>query len=333
MFKTLERNYRARRTLLPKLLDDMRYFGFTSPRLDIRYRNISPNRFVARVAKTGPETFELTINWCHTAEISPFMIHRLVPTFKMLARHSTTIPEFTLDVSDGNRVSDSVFGWSSNKPEVTLITDPLFLIHRAFETEAAIANKAPEWPNRSQAIRWRGGPNGTGLIQTDMASMFNTAVKQRIRLVLAAKTIPHADVRLISYPYDPVRKQDPLAALIGDAVEETSWANDRYAIDIDGWTNTWTNLLIRLHFGCCVLKVDSQFGYRQWYYDRIRPWEHFVPVRADMADLAEKVAWVRSHDREAQDIAKRGQAFARSMTFDGESDLAFETIRQRLSLA
>ena len=120
--------------------------------------------------------------------------------------------------------------------------------------------------------------------------------------------------------------------MTGAPIAEMNWIGDKYAIDVDGHSNTWSNFLIRLHFGCCVLKVDSQFGYRQWYYDRIGPWEHFVPVRADMADLAEKVAWVRSHDREARDIAMRGQAFARSMTFDGESELAIETIRQRLSL-
>ncbi len=75
-----------------------------------------------------------------------------------------------------------------------------------------------------------------------------------------------------------------------------------------------------------MLKVASQHGYRQWYYDRIKPWEHFVPVQADMTDLAEKVDWVRSHDREAEEIARRGQSLARSMTLEGETAEAVRII-------
>ena len=85
-------------------------------------------------------------------------------------------------------------------------------------------------------------------------------------------------------------------------------------------------MLVRMHLGCCVIKVDSQEGYRQWYYDRIRPWEHFVPVKSDMSDLIEKIEWARSHDAEAQAIAANGRAFARSMTFESETDHAIAAI-------
>lgn len=325
-------NMRARRTLVPKLRHDMRFFGLADPRLDIRFHNSNSNRFTVGVEKTGPQSFRLDLvkrKFTHTA---PFVIHRLAPTLKMLARHEGPLPRFTLDVSDGNRVSDAAFGWSSANPRTTLITDPIFLIYNGFSAEQMQAQSAPRWRERNAILRWRGGPNGWGEMRSDTAAATDPAVVQRIRLVLAGRTIPDTDIRLISYPHAPIEPGAPAFELVGSNLEETSWCNDRYAIDIDGWTNTWTNFLVRLHYGCCVLKVTSQFGYRQWYYDRIRAWEHFVPVRADLADLAEKVDWVRSHDREAQDIAMRGQAFARSMTIDGESERAVETIRQRLSL-
>ena len=38
----------------------------------------------------------------------------------------------------------------------------------------------------------------------------------------------------------------------------------------------------RLLMGCCVIKVASPFGYRQWYYGDLVPWRHYVPVAADM---------------------------------------------------
>lgn len=62
----------------------------------------------------------------------------------------------------------------------------------------------------------------------------------------------------------------------------------RFALDVDGNTNAWANLFQRLLLGCCVIKVASPFGYRQWYYDDLVPWVHYVPVRADMADLVDR---------------------------------------------
>jgi hypothetical protein len=105
-----------------------------------------------------------------------------------------------------------------------------------------------------------------------------------------------------------------------------AWIRDKFAIDIDGQTNTWANLLVRLHQGCCVLKVESQFGYRQWYYHRLRPWEHFVPVSADLSDLADRVDWVRTHDAAAAEIARNGRNLARSMTFGSVTVEAAEII-------
>ena len=75
---------------------------------------------------------------------------------------------------------------------------------------------------------------------------------------------------------------------------------------------------MRLLLGCCVLKIQSEHGFRQWYYERLTPWQHYVPVRADMSDLIEKIGWCRSHDGECAEIAGAGQAFAHAMTVEGE---------------
>jgi Glycosyl transferase family 90 len=151
-----------------------------------------------------------------------------------------------------------------------------------------------------------------------------------VRLVLISNAIAGTDIKLVAHTSK--RTRDVIASnCLGLPISETSWLADKYAIDIDGWTNTWSNFLIRLHFGCCVLKIESPTAHRQWYYDRIRPWEHFVPVKADMSDLAEKIDWVRSNDREAEEVAQRGQAFAPSMTFESETDWAIDAIRKRIA--
>ena len=43
------------------------------------------------------------------------------------------------------------------------------------------------------------------------------------------------------------------------------------------------------------------------------PWEHYVPIKADLSDLREKFEWAESHPIEARQIAENGTRFARWM--------------------
>ena len=70
--------------------------------------------------------------------------------------------------------------------------------------------------------------------------------------------------------------------------------------------------------GCCVLKVASPRNYRQWYYDDLKPWTHFVPVKADLSDLAAQIAWCRANLDACERIAADGQAFAMALRYEKE---------------
>lgn len=45
-----------------------------------------------------------------------------------------------------------------------------------------------------------------------------------------------------------------------------------------------------------VLKQDS--AYYEHFYNELQAWEHYIPIRADLGDLLEKVQWARDHDEE-----------------------------------
>jgi Glycosyl transferase family 90 len=100
------------------------------------------------------------------------------------------------------------------------------------------------------------------------------------------------------------------------------------SIDIDGNSNAWSNFFTRLVMGCCVLKVASAAGFRQWYYGDIEPWTHYVPVKADLSDLHDIVDWCRANPTECRRIAARGQAFAMARDFDTEVVSARERVDQ-----
>lgn len=45
-----------------------------------------------------------------------------------------------------------------------------------------------------------------------------------------------------------------------------------------------------------MLKHDSI--YYEHFYKQLQPWVHYIPFKADLSDLLEKIQWARDHDEE-----------------------------------
>jgi len=99
-----------------------------------------------------------------------------------------------------------------------------------------------------------------------------------------------------------------------------TFQDHKFLIDIDGFSNAW-GLLNKLMTGSTILKVASPHGFRQWYYDQLKPFEHFVPVAADLSDLIEKAEWVFTNDEDARAIGERGRELALSLTYETQAPL------------
>lgn len=56
-----------------------------------------------------------------------------------------------------------------------------------------------------------------------------------------------------------------------------------------------------------VLNVESDMV--EFFYHALRPWVHYVPIRPDLGDLLDKVAFLRQNDHIAKQIANRGFNF------------------------
>ncbi|MEL7090220.1 MAG: glycosyl transferase family 90 [Pseudomonadota bacterium] len=228
------------------------------------------------------------------------------------------------DLSDGERAGRARFAYSSNRDAVIALPDAYFFRDRGFADADRLGQQAPAWQDRSEEILGRGSANGIGLFTCDPANARTPGVMQRMRLAMLSRDIDGVDVRFAPGSRDYVDAELDAAGLIGPKVPQDSWAGRKFAIDIDGVTNTWDNFLRRLKMGCCVLKVASPFGFAQWYYPLLRPFEHYVPIRADLSDLAEQIDWVRAHPAKAAQIAEAGQAAARALTFETETARAVE---------
>lgn len=233
----------------------------------------------------------------------------------------------TLNLSDGEVPSVARFAPSVFSEMTVPLPDEYFFSTRGFKQARLdyLLNPIP-WADRSDDIVWRGGAVGTGVCNPDPALADHPGTVQRIRLAHMTKGTD-IDVRFVPVSaavsiWEPLLRAD----LTGERIPEESWLGRKYAIDVDGFTNTWSNFIIRMRYGCCVLKVASQYGYRQWYYDKLVPYEHFVPVKADLSDFFDQIEWVRSNPQKAEEIGKAGQEFAANMSFESEAEHAAKAI-------
>ena len=194
---------------------------------------------------------------------------------------------------------------------VGLIPDPYYIETQGYADLHLYSLWAPGWAVRSPDVVWRGSVTGRGVYAEPLEI-------PRVKLALACRDAPGCNVGLLgvhetmTFPREPLETFLRRERLLADRWPVTDFAYHRFAIDIDGHANAW-GLLEKLILGCCVLKVASP--YEQWFYPRLHAWEHYVPVSADLSDLADAIEWCRAHDARCQWIAATGQRLARSLHF------------------
>ena len=312
-----------------RLQRDMQWLGIQLSRPEIRFGGSSNYLFDCEISRRGSR-YALDFAGDSTTLHLRRVASERASTFAYWLWHCPReVDSMTVNMSDGEQPSGARFAASVREPHFTPLPDAFFFEHRGYRHHRKQAEENPvPWQDRSGTLRWRGTTSGRGAVDDfSPEAMWDPNVLARMRMALILRQQSGCDVAFSSSGWG-VEHAESLRdhGLLGDPIPESNWIGDKFALDIDGLTNTWSNFLVRLHLGCCILKIDSQDGYRQWYYDRIRPWEHFVPVKADMSDLIEKIDWARTNDARACAIAANGQAFARTMTFESETAWAAAAI-------
>jgi hypothetical protein len=245
---------------------------------------------------------------------------RRLGAFVNLLSHPDVVDgEWRADLGDCVHEPGNVLGFCSNLPDSLLVPDRGFHASGGYARQRRQAAAAPAFADRDDAIVWRGSPTGFGLLANATMQPDDADLRQRVRMCLLLAQADgrlRVDARIVAgrgVPAD-VAAAYRRAGIAGDPIPERSWTARQFAIDVDGNANAFTNLFIRLLYGCCVIKVASPLGFRQWYYDRLEPWRHYVPVAVDLSDLVERIEWCRGHPDECRAIASAGRALALAMT-------------------
>jgi len=244
--------------------------------------------------------------------------------------------EWVADLGDWVHAEGPLLGFCTNFRQTLLVPDRGFLLSGGYATQRCQALAAPVFEDRQDIIYWRGSPTGSGKLFTLGMDPRDPLLRQRIRMCLLLRDIaaggcPEVDVRLAAGSHLPIiaTAHYESAGIIGPTIAQSVWCQCKFAIDIDGHANAFSNLFVRLLFGCCVIKIASPLGFRQWYYDFLQPWQHYIPVAADLSDLVDKLEWCQRHSADCRTVAAQGQALAFSLTIDSEFRRALQTIRSR----
>lgn len=210
-----------------------------------------------------------------------------------------------------------------------LIPDPYCLMTGGYQNlrERMQRDPLPPWHERLPLAFWRGSTTGSKNIDLEKLEL-----NRRYRLARLSRAWPDrldARINRVVQCFDlGARKQVEhrlqQEGLLSATVSPWHAALHAWQIDIDGNVNSW-GLLWKLLSGSCVLRVQS--SRRQWYHKRLKPWQHLVPVRADLSDLGEQLEWCSNHRQECAEIAAAGQALAEQVVNEIEGDLLDAGVR------
>jgi len=282
---------------------------------------------------------------CWTLSVASYSVSnaRTIPTIKMI-REMLKMPELGGDQLPNdvgrtiafvqyddfahNDIKSVAFGTKKGHSHlVSLIPDTYFYESKGYEATRNLvsAKKLPAWRDREARVFWRGSPT-TNWKRDDGSEI--TEVHQILRVQLCdllrfdgrtdvgvTGAWGGRDLNMLEY----FREHD----ILRQRVSMEFHAQHRYLVDIDGVANAW-GFFDKLLMGSCVLKVES--SYRQWFYEDIRPWEHYVPVKSDLSDLAEKIDWCFNEETKAMEIARAGQEYALGLTFEAAVNRALQAL-------
>ncbi|TSQ01559.1 KDEL motif-containing protein 1 [Bagarius yarrelli] len=192
-----------------------------------------------------------------------------------------------------------IFSWCGSDDTRDIVMPTYDLTESILETMGRVsldmmsvqANTGPAWSEKNSTAFWRG----------------RDSRRERLELVKLARANPTLiDAAFTNFFFF---KHDE--SLYGPIVKHVSFFDFfkyKYQINVDGTVAAY-RLPYLLAGGSVVLKQDSI--YYEHFYSQLQPWVHYIPLKADLSDLLEKIQWAKDHDEETRKIAQAGQQFAR----------------------
>lgn len=287
----------------------------------IRVKDTLPNKAMAKLIRKRKNFYEVELDRFQVSYVWKGNTYSALNcVFHYLKTKKINSKVIFADLSDGGNdmplsSREINLSFSSNNKKAVLIPDHNFTSTKGYaELRNLISKTVSPWNKRKNRVTWRGSVTGNGLTYSTPFEFDNLELLPRVRMCLKLLNHPHTDVAIVINKWieqDAFAYQKLVEAGIAKpTIQQEEWLGFKFAIDIDGNTNAWQNFFSRMLMGCCVIKIDSFQNYQQWYYHQLEPWKHYVPAKADLSDLKEKIEWCQANLDECEQIATNAQKIA-----------------------
>lgn len=95
---------------------------------------------------------------------------------------------------------------------------------------------------------------------------------------------------------------------IVDTLSKREQDKFKYAIVPDGNSAPSSRMKSHIESSSLIMKQNSIF--KEFFYDSLQPFVHYLPLRSDFQDLAEKIEWAKNNDVLAHSMMLRARNFA-----------------------
>lgn len=209
------------------------------------------------------------------------------------------------------------FGRTRPDSATLLVPDPAYMHSFAYKTEReeiAEFEKNYPWEEKHPVAFWRGA-------NSDLyAGREGWENGKRIELCRMSAELNRKDLldaaisKVVSFDNPEYEAKVRALGIVKDFIPMVEFFRYRYQIDIDGMHCAWISCFNKLSSQSCLLKVESEN--EQWYYHRLIPWKHYIPIAADLSNLQERIEWCQQNDDACREIAENGREVAESISYE-----------------
>lgn len=169
------------------------------------------------------------------------------------------------------------------------------------------------WEKKQAKIFWRGTANGYDDLNVNI---YQHPRLKFMKFISDNKHLDFVDAGFTSYakwfshhqPYSTqiieVKEKFPLQPI----VPMKSSLKNKYLLDVDGNSCSYSRMAWILYSNSLLMKHTSNKV--QWYYDRLQPYVHYLPINEDFSNLPQQFRWAESHQTKVIAMTKNAHQLA-----------------------
>ena len=176
-------------------------------------------------------------------------------------------------------------------------------------------SKKIKWNEKKPIAVFRGSSTGKGVtIETNQR--LKIAHMSWLKLIDKNDNLPYLDAGITKWNLRPrklsgsnklqILKIESLPFQLVPFLSLEEQSEYKYIIHIDGHVSAF-RLSLELSTNSLLLMVETEW--KIWYSDKLKAYEHYIPIKKDLSDLISKIEWCKLNDQQCETISKNAYNF------------------------